>query len=99
VSLSWPRFRRSSLPLLACARGVECSIIFGRAIKNEYLALGTLFTTLGVSLAAAGGKKDAAVPKSAHATASKVDSSSKCVWLLLVSFSRALLTACVQGGG
>ncbi|KAK7683138.1 hypothetical protein QCA50_013811 [Cerrena zonata] len=38
--------------------------IFGRAIKNEYLALGTLLTTVGVALSASGGKKDTHVPAS-----------------------------------
>ncbi|CAL1709036.1 unnamed protein product [Somion occarium] len=36
--------------------------IFGRAIKNEYLALGTLLTTVGVVLAASGGKKETHIP-------------------------------------
>ncbi|KAK8844796.1 hypothetical protein IAR55_006646 [Kwoniella newhampshirensis] len=29
--------------------------IAGRAIKNEYIALGTIFTTIGVALASTGG--------------------------------------------
>ncbi|ORY26470.1 hypothetical protein BCR39DRAFT_560509 [Naematelia encephala] len=31
--------------------------IAGRAIKNEYLALGTIFTTIGIAVAASGGDK------------------------------------------
>ncbi|KAA1473070.1 hypothetical protein DENSPDRAFT_822327 [Dentipellis sp. KUC8613] len=41
------------------------SVILGRAIKTEYLALGTLLSTVGLSyLATAGGSKDkASAPK------------------------------------
>ncbi|KIK94209.1 hypothetical protein PAXRUDRAFT_143378, partial [Paxillus rubicundulus Ve08.2h10] len=35
------------------------SVIFGRAIKNEYLTLGTLFATGTAVFASMGGKKDA----------------------------------------
>ncbi|KIJ15320.1 hypothetical protein PAXINDRAFT_99540 [Paxillus involutus ATCC 200175] len=34
-------------------------VIFGRAIKNEYLTLGTLFATGTAVFASMGGKKDA----------------------------------------
>ncbi|KAI0711143.1 hypothetical protein C8T65DRAFT_647650 [Cerioporus squamosus] len=38
-------------------------VILGRAIKNEYLALGTIFGTAGLTmLAMGGGKKEAAKP-------------------------------------
>jgi len=38
-------------------------VILGRAIKNEYLALGTLFATAGLTMAAmGGGKKETPVP-------------------------------------
>jgi F-type H+-transporting ATPase subunit k len=37
---------------------LECSVIFGRAIKTEYLALGTLLTTAGFTLKALGGSGD-----------------------------------------
>ncbi|OBZ77851.1 hypothetical protein A0H81_02426 [Grifola frondosa] len=36
-------------------------VIFGRAIKNEYLAIGTLLTTVGVTVLAMGGKKETPV--------------------------------------
>ena len=36
----------------------ECSVILGRAIKTEYLALGTLLGTVGISMSV-GGSKDA----------------------------------------
>ena len=36
----------------------ECSVILGRAIKTEYLALGTLFGTVGLSMGLSGGSKD-----------------------------------------
>ncbi|OJT02802.1 hypothetical protein TRAPUB_6658 [Trametes pubescens] len=35
-------------------------VILGRAIKNEYLALGTIFGTVGATLLATGGKKEPA---------------------------------------
>ena len=38
---------------------LECSIILGRAIKTEYLALGTLLGTVGLSMSLTGGSKDA----------------------------------------
>jgi F-type H+-transporting ATPase subunit k len=37
----------------------SCSVIFGRAIKNEYLALGTIGATIFGTMAAMGGKKEA----------------------------------------
>ena len=37
----------------------ECSVILGRAIKTEYLALGTLLGTVGLSMGLSGGSKDA----------------------------------------
>lgn len=67
--------------------GSSDSVIFGRAIKNEYLALGTLAATgLLVSLAS-GGKKEAA-PTSGKPTLEqvketvKINASSRCVSLL-----------------
>ena len=64
----------------------KCSIIAGRAIKNEYLALGTLgLTGLLTSLAMGGGKKEASPPSDAKQTiqqvkeAVKFESSSRCV--------------------
>jgi F-type H+-transporting ATPase subunit k len=35
------------------------SVILGRAIKTEYLALGTLLGTVGLSMGLTGGSKDA----------------------------------------
>ncbi|TFY64596.1 hypothetical protein EVJ58_g2525 [Rhodofomes roseus] len=37
-------------------------VILGRAIKNEYLALGTIATAVGIGLLSTGGKKEAAPP-------------------------------------
>ncbi|KAH9933900.1 uncharacterized protein B0H18DRAFT_982629 [Fomitopsis serialis] len=39
-------------------------VILGRAIKSEYLAIGTLATAVGVGLLSTGGKKEAAPPSS-----------------------------------
>jgi len=38
---------------------LERSVILGRAIKTEYLALGTLFGTVGLTMGLTGGSKDA----------------------------------------
>jgi hypothetical protein len=35
------------------------SVILGRAIKTEYLALGTLFTTVALATLSSGGSKEA----------------------------------------
>ncbi|KAI0790332.1 hypothetical protein C8Q75DRAFT_806267 [Abortiporus biennis] len=52
-------------------------VIFGRAIKNEYLAIGTLLGTAGLAVASlSGGKKDAAAP-SGKATLEQVKESVK----------------------
>ena len=40
-----------------------CSVILGRAIKNEYLALGTIFGTAGIAMLSMGGKKEATTAK------------------------------------
>ncbi|THH13294.1 hypothetical protein EW146_g6907 [Bondarzewia mesenterica] len=54
-------------------------VILGRAIKSEYLALGTLLTTAGISyIAASGGSKES--PKGSLQEVKdsvKIDSSSK----------------------
>ncbi|ODN73724.1 hypothetical protein L202_07265 [Cryptococcus amylolentus CBS 6039] len=39
--------------------------IAGRAIKNEYLALGTIISTIGIAVASTGGDKAAAPASSA----------------------------------
>lgn len=36
----------------------EYSVILGRTIKNEYLALGTLLGTVGLAMSLSGGSKD-----------------------------------------
>ncbi|KAI0827073.1 hypothetical protein BC628DRAFT_1370690 [Trametes gibbosa] len=38
-------------------------VILGRAIKNEYLALGTIFGTVGIAMLSTGGKKEAPAAK------------------------------------
>ncbi|KAI0674439.1 hypothetical protein C8Q78DRAFT_967479, partial [Trametes maxima] len=56
-------------------------VILGRAIKNEYLALGTIFGTVGIAALATGGKKEpapAAKPTLQQVKESvKVDASSR----------------------
>ncbi|KAI1798079.1 hypothetical protein LXA43DRAFT_7483 [Ganoderma leucocontextum] len=56
-------------------------VILGRAIKNEYLALGTIFGTVGLSmLATSGGKKEAPAAKPTLEQVKdtvKIDASSK----------------------
>ena len=70
-------------PLWSSESSCNCSVIFGRAIKNEYLALGTLIGTVGLSvLAAGGGKKDAPAAKPTLEQVKdsvKIDASSKYV--------------------
>lgn len=51
------------------------SVIAGRAIKNEYLALGTLLGTVGVATWASSGKKQA--PASAKSTTESLIESAK----------------------
>ncbi|KAI0056591.1 hypothetical protein BV25DRAFT_1813743, partial [Artomyces pyxidatus] len=57
------------------------SAILGRAIKTEYLALGTLLSTVGLSyVAASGGSKDASAGKQTIQQVKesvKIDSGSK----------------------
>ncbi|KAI8985026.1 hypothetical protein BD414DRAFT_418110, partial [Trametes punicea] len=50
-------------------------VILGRAIKNEYLALGTILGTVGITMLATGGKKEA--PASKPATLEQVKDSVK----------------------
>lgn len=38
------------------------SVILGRAIKNEYLALGTIFSAVSIGMLASGGKKETPAP-------------------------------------
>ena len=67
--------------MLTTLRGCSYSVVLGRAVKTEFLALGTLVGTAAVSYAAAsGGSKEA--PKTSLQEvkdAVKIDSSSKCV--------------------
>lgn len=65
---------------------LSSSIIAGRVVKNEYLALGTLgLTGLLASMAMGGGKKEKAVPGNGKQTLEqvkdtvKIDASSRCV--------------------
>lgn len=37
-------------------------VILGRAIKNEYLALGTIFSAVSIGMLASGGKKETPAP-------------------------------------
>ncbi|EGO03546.1 hypothetical protein SERLA73DRAFT_175051 [Serpula lacrymans var. lacrymans S7.3] len=48
-------------------------VIFGRAIKTEYLTLGTLFTTAAVAYGALGGKKE--IPSAPKSIAERVKES------------------------
>ncbi|KAH9896989.1 hypothetical protein C8Q73DRAFT_688018 [Cubamyces lactineus] len=55
-------------------------VILGRAIKNEYLALGTIFSAVGITMLATGGKKEAPAQKPTLAQVKdsvKIDASSK----------------------
>ncbi|KAJ8488853.1 hypothetical protein ONZ51_g3324 [Trametes cubensis] len=57
-------------------------VILGRAIKNEYLALGTIFSAVGITMLATGGKKEAPAQKPTLAQVKdsvKIDASSKYV--------------------
>nr|XP_031862013.1 uncharacterized protein CI109_002426 [Kwoniella shandongensis]KAA5529085.1 hypothetical protein CI109_002426 [Kwoniella shandongensis] len=45
--------------------------IAGRAIKNEYIALGTIFTTIGVALASSGGGDKSSASSSAPVAVSE----------------------------
>ena len=66
-------------------------MIFGRAIKNEHLALGTLGATGLLTWLSMGGKKDAAAPVAGKQTLQqikdsvKVDASSRYVLRLYLS--------------
>ena len=69
MSMGWPWFILDNL----------FSVIAGRAIKNEYLALGTLFTTGALAFGLSGGDKKAKAPiKSTPVTVPGVSS-----WVLL----------------
>ena len=61
----------------------SCSVILGRAIKNEYLALGTIFGAVGLSmLATSSGKNEAPAAKPTLEQVKdtvKIGASSKCV--------------------
>jgi len=48
----------SSVPGRLLTGAFGCSVILGRAIKTEYLALGTLFGTVGLAMGLSGGSKD-----------------------------------------
>ena len=63
------------------------SVIFGRAIKNEHLALGTMFSTAAIAFASmSGSKKETAAPKGQSLAekvkeAVPVNAGSRCVLL------------------
>lgn len=68
-----------------------CSVIFGRAIKNEYLALGTILGTVGLAMSLTGGsKKEAHAPSGSKPTLAqvkdsvKVNASSRCVVIFVL---------------
>lgn len=80
------------------------SVILGRAIKNEYLALGTIFGTVGATLLATGGKKEPApIAKPTLQQIKetvKVNASSRYVLLQFLVLCGVLTRApCVQRGG
>ncbi|TCD61816.1 hypothetical protein EIP91_007861 [Steccherinum ochraceum] len=53
-------------------------VILGRAIKNEYLALGTLFATAAIAISSTGGsKKEAPAPGAGKSTLEQVKNSVK----------------------
>jgi F-type H+-transporting ATPase subunit k len=60
------------------------SVILGRAVKNEHLALGTLGLTGLITYLSMGGKKEAAPPSGAKQSLQqlkdsvKIDASSRC---------------------
>ena len=86
TTIPLPPCPSASLAFLACS-GLSVisfhSVILGRAIKNEYLALGTIFGTVGLSmLAMGGGKKEAAKPTLEQVKeAVPIHASSRCVVL------------------
>ncbi|THH29249.1 hypothetical protein EUX98_g4947 [Antrodiella citrinella] len=47
-------------------------VILGRAIKNEYLALGTLFGTAALAMSFTGGSKEPSAPASGKPTLQQV---------------------------
>ncbi|KAL1407277.1 hypothetical protein Q8F55_006698 [Vanrija albida] len=51
--------------------------IAGKAIKNEYLALGTILTTIGIAVAASGGEKKAATAPAPIAKDTSINTGSK----------------------
>ena len=71
---------------LSNAHLLDCSIIFGRAIKNEYLTLGTVFSVGGIGWALkSGGKKEPTAQSSGQSLVDKVkeavpiNANSRCV--------------------
>ena len=78
--------------MLTTLRGCSYSVVLGRAVKTEFLALGTLVGTAALSYAAAsGGSKEA--PKTSLQEvkdAVKIDSSSKCVSASCLDFLAVL---------
>ena len=96
LASSEPTYHTSYRHVLVCCRPLFLafcrvnipfpSVILGRAIKNEYLALGTIFGTVGIAMLATGGKKEAAPPSGSSKStlesvkeAVKFNASSRCV--------------------
>lgn len=63
---------RKSLNSSCALFGTSFSVIAGRTIKNEYLALSTLLSTVGLGVWASSGKKQAPAP--AKTTETLIDS-------------------------
>ncbi|KAI0039868.1 hypothetical protein FA95DRAFT_1684089 [Auriscalpium vulgare] len=75
--------------------------ILGRAIKTEYLAIGTLLSTVGISLAAASGGSKEPAPKNLQQVKESVkfESSSKEEEDLATSIKNFIKEAEKEGGG
>lgn len=58
---------------LSDGQHLEPSVIFGRAIKNEYLTLATLFTAGAATYVATSGKKQVSAGSSGQTLAEKVN--------------------------
>ncbi|KAI0073649.1 hypothetical protein K474DRAFT_1710540 [Panus rudis PR-1116 ss-1] len=71
-------FRLWSLQAGVRSNLLRAAQIFGRAIKNEYLALGTLIGTAVLAISATGGsKKEASAPSGVKQTVEQVKESVK----------------------
>lgn len=78
------------------------SVIAGRAVKSEYLAIGTLLTTGLAAWASSGGSKTAAPPTKGTPVTVPTDASKYVdapVWALLIMFGTANLLLTSFGAG